>query len=87
MTHTLTITLDDDVWEGLVEAVGEDGVSVFLNALARPHVVRDALGIAYRKMTLQPGRENEAEEWIEAVIEDAASETVRPRETVRQGGG
>jgi hypothetical protein len=34
----LTITVDDDVYEGLHRVIGGRRISRFLNALARPHV-------------------------------------------------
>lgn len=68
----LTITVDDDVYRGLKKKVGPRRISRFLNDLARPHVVDDDLVKAYRQMAEDRGREAEADEWVEGLIEDAA---------------
>ena len=43
----LTITLDEEVYEGLHRVVGWH-ISGFLTELARPHVVQDGLEARYR---------------------------------------
>jgi predicted CopG family antitoxin len=68
----LTITVDNDVYRGLKKKVGPRRISRFLNDLARPHVVDDDLLAAYRQMSEDRAREDEAQDWIEALIEDAA---------------
>jgi hypothetical protein len=70
----LTITVDNDVYRGLKKKVGPRRISRFLNDLARPHVVDDDLLKAYRQMSEDRVREAEAEEWIEGLIEDAATQ-------------
>lgn len=66
----LTITVDDDVYAGLRARVGPRRVSRFLNDLARPLVVEDALEEGYREMAADEEREREALEWSEALIGD-----------------
>ncbi|MEA2813620.1 MAG: hypothetical protein QOI93_1317 [Rhodospirillaceae bacterium] len=68
----LTITVDNDVYRGLKKKVGPRRISRFLNDLARPHVVDDDLLTAYRQMSEDRAREDEAQDWIEGLIEDAA---------------
>ena len=50
MTRKLTITVEDEVYEGLHSIVGRRRISRFLNDLARPHVTRQELAEAYRTM-------------------------------------
>jgi hypothetical protein len=70
----LTITVDNDVYRGLKKKVGPRRISRFLNDLARPHVVDDDLLKAYRQMSEDRAREDEAEVWAEGLIEDAAAQ-------------
>jgi predicted CopG family antitoxin len=74
MAKKLTITVDDDVYEGLHSAIGRRRISGFLNDLARPHVTRSDLAKAYRAMAADEAREREATEWIEGVVGDVADE-------------
>ena len=46
----LTITVDEEVYEGPHRVVGRRRISRFLSALARPHVVQDDLEAGYRAM-------------------------------------
>lgn len=69
-THKLTITVDEEVYEGLYNVVGKRKISRFLNELARPHVVHD-LNAEYAAMAADKSRESEAETWAEALIGDA----------------
>lgn len=70
----LTITVDEDVYEGLQARVGPRRVSRFLNDLARPLVVVDAQEEGYRQMAADEAAEREALEWIEGLIGDVADE-------------
>jgi predicted CopG family antitoxin len=74
MTKKLTITVDDEVYEGLHRRIGRRRISRFLNNLARPHVTREGLEEGYRAMAADEEREREAEEWAEALIQDVADE-------------
>ncbi len=75
MTKKLTITIDDEVYEGLYRRVGPRRISRFLEALARPHVVEEDLEAAYRAMAADEVRENAALEWSEELIGDLHDET------------
>ena len=70
----LTITVDDEVYDGLHRVVGRRHISRFINELAKPHVVQDALEEGYRAMAADEEREREAMEWIEGVVADATDE-------------
>jgi predicted CopG family antitoxin len=75
MTRRLTITIDDEVYEGLYRRVGRRHISRFLESLARPHVVSESLEDAYRAMAADEVRESEAREWSENLACDVAGET------------
>ena len=74
MSKKLTITIDDEVYEGLYKRVGRRKISRFLESLARPHVVAADLEAAYREMASDESREADAEEWSEGLIGDVADE-------------
>ncbi|MBI5816239.1 MAG: addiction module antitoxin [Nitrospinae bacterium] len=75
MRKKLTITVDEKVYEGLHKVIGHRRVSRFLEDLARPHVVRENLDAAYRRMAADEEREKEALEWSEGLVEDVKDET------------
>lgn len=75
MQKKLTITIDEEVYDGLYRRVGARRISRFLEALARPHVVDQDLETAYRAMAADEVREGEAEEWSESLIGDLPDET------------
>ena len=70
MTRKLTITIDDRVYDGLHAIVGRGNIGKFLEGLARPFVVPGSLAAAYAEMTADAGREEEADEWCEALATD-----------------
>lgn len=70
----LTITVEDDVYDGLHGKIGRRHISRFLNDLARPHVTAADLDEAYREMAADEERESEALEWAEGLIGDVADE-------------
>jgi len=74
MQKKLTITVDEQVYQGLHRVVGRRRISRFIESLVRPHVVREDLDAAYRDMALDEVREGEALEWAEATVEDVADE-------------
>ena len=75
MTKKLTITIDDEVYEGLYRRVGRRRISRFLENLARPHVIGEDLEAAYRAMAADELREREATEWADNLAGDVADET------------
>ena len=70
MTKKLTITVKDDVYEGLHSVVGRRRISRFLNDLARPHMTRAELAEGYRAMAADAEREREAAEWVDNLTGD-----------------
>ena len=74
MQRKLTITVDEDVYEGLQRVVGPRRISRFLSDLARPYVVQEGLEEGYHAMAADEAGEREAEAWIEGVIIDLADE-------------
>ena len=75
VTKKLTITIDDEVYEGLYRRVGRRRISRFLESLARPHVLAQDLEAAYRAMAADELREREATEWSKSLVSDVADET------------
>ena len=71
MQKRMTITMDEEVYEGLVRVVGRRKISGFLESLARPHVVTDELAEGYKAMGQDELREQEALAWSEALISDS----------------
>lgn len=74
MQKKLTITIDEQVYEGLHDIIGRRRISQFIESLVRPHVVKNNLEAAYQEMALDEARENEALEWADATVEDVADE-------------
>lgn len=72
MTRKLTITVSEDVYQGLHRTIGRRRISQFIEKLARPHVVRSDIDAAYREMAADRAREQEALEWSEGLISDAS---------------
>ncbi len=74
MRKKLTITIDEQVYEGLHEVIGRQRISRFIEDLVRPHVMSADLEAAYKDMAKDEAREAEALEWAEATIGDVADE-------------
>lgn len=74
MQKKLTITVDEEVYEGLYKTIGPRKISKFVEELVRPHVVRPNLESAYAQMAKDIKREDEALEWAEATFKDIAHE-------------
>jgi predicted CopG family antitoxin len=74
MSKKLTITVDDEVYEGLHTVIGRRRISRFLNDLARPHVIARELIEGYRAMAADEEYEREAQEWVENLAGDVADE-------------
>ena len=71
----LTITVEPKVYAGLQSVIGRGRISAFINALVRPHVVKEELEAAYAEMAKDEKREQEALEWSENLITDIQDET------------
>ncbi|MCW5978471.1 MAG: hypothetical protein KIT09_10355 [Bryobacteraceae bacterium] len=72
MNRKLTITVSEDVYQGLHRTIGRRRISQFIEKLARPHVVPAEIEAAYREMAADRAREQEALEWSEGLIADAS---------------
>jgi len=75
MQKKLTVTVDEEVYEGLRKTIGPGKISRFIQELVRPYVVRPNLESAYAEMAKDKEREEEAEEWAEATVQDVTNET------------
>ncbi|MBU2055293.1 MAG: addiction module antitoxin [Proteobacteria bacterium] len=75
MQKKLTITIDEEVYDGLHKTIGPGKISRFVQEIVRPHVVRPNLEEAYAEMAKDKKREKEAAEWAEITFKDVAHET------------
>jgi predicted CopG family antitoxin len=74
MAKKLTITVEDDVYEGLHRVIGARRISRFLNDLARAQVMPRDIVEGYRAMAADEKREREATEWVENLTGDVADD-------------
>lgn len=70
MHKKLTITVDEDVYNGLRNRIGPRRISQFIEDLVRPHVINSDLDAAYAEMALDQKREKEAADFAEGVLDD-----------------
>lgn len=71
MHKKLTITVDEEVYEGLYKVIGPRKISRFVENLVRPHVVRPDLESGYAEMARDEKREEEAMVWAENTFRDS----------------
>ena len=74
MQKSMTITLDETVYDGLMNVIGSDKVSGFIENIACPYVIKDSLTEGYKAMAADAAREKDADEWTNALIGDVAEE-------------
>ncbi|MDY6990794.1 MAG: addiction module antitoxin [Thermodesulfobacteriota bacterium] len=74
MQKKLTVTIDEEVYDGLREVIGPRKISRFIEDLVRPHVVKKELYSAYKEMAADEVRESEALQWTEATFGDVNDE-------------
>jgi hypothetical protein len=74
MQKKLTVTIDEEVYDGLRAVIGPRKISRFIEDLVRPHVVKKDLYAAYKEMASDRIRESEALEWTEGTIGDLGDE-------------
>lgn len=74
MSKKLTISISDEVYEGLHLKIGRRRISQFLEKLARPHVLPEDMETAYRDMAADDDREREALTWSEGLIGDVGDD-------------
>ena len=75
MQKKLTVTVDEEVYEGLYKTIGARKISKFIEELVRPHVLRSNLESAYAEMSRDKRREKKALEWAEVTFKDTGHET------------
>jgi len=74
MQKKLTVTIDEEVYEGLRTVIGQRKISRFIEDLVRPYVVKKDMYTAYKEMAADKIRESEALEWAEGTIGDLNDE-------------
>lgn len=74
MHKKLTLTIDEEVYEGLHKVIGQRKISRFIEELVRPHVLKKDMYSAYKEMAADKIRESEALEWAEGTIGDFGDE-------------
>ncbi len=76
MQKKLTITIDEEVYEGLHRTIGPRKISRYIQEIVRPHVVRPNLESAYAEMAKDKEREKDADEWAEITFMDMDNEAI-----------
>ena len=74
MQKKLTVTIDEEVYNGLRKVIGPRKISRFIEALVRPHVVKTNMYAAYKEMAADRVRESEALAWAEGTFGDVNDE-------------
>ena len=74
MQKKLTVTIDEEVYDGLRAVIGPRKISRFIEELVRPHVVKKNMYAAYKEMAADQVRESEAHEWAEGTLGDVDDE-------------
>ena len=64
----MKISVDEDVYRGLLAVAGKRKISRFISGLIRPHVVEDNLEAGYKAMADDDEYEAEAREWCQALV-------------------
>jgi siroheme synthase (precorrin-2 oxidase/ferrochelatase) len=75
MQKKLTITVDQDIYDGLYKTIGPRKIGRFVQEVVRPFVIRPDLDTAYAEMAQDEKRERAAREWAEATLKDLSDET------------
>jgi hypothetical protein len=72
MQRKLTITIADEVYQGLHQQIGRGEISRFIENVVRPYLVTtDGLEAEYRAAAEDAAAEREAVDWIEANVDEA----------------
>ncbi len=74
MQKKLTLTINEEIYNGLHQVIGPRRISHFVEELVRPHVIKHDLYEEYRVMAADNVRESEALEWAESTCGDVANE-------------
>ena len=70
MQKKLTVTIDEEVYDGLRTVIGPRKISRFIEDLVRPHVTKKDIYAAYKEMAADEVRESEALDWAETTFGD-----------------
>jgi len=70
MTKKLTITVSDEVYEGLYRRIGRRKISGFLNNLVRDRLRSHSLAAEYAEAAKDEQAEREALEWVESAVDE-----------------
>ena len=70
----MTITLDEQGYEGLHAVLGRRRISRFIEDLVRPRISRQHLEQAYREMARKEKREADALDLAEGTVRDVGDE-------------
>ena len=76
MQKKLTLTIDEEVYNGLHRVIGPRKISRFIESLVRPHVIKENLYAGYEEMAADCVREEEALEWAESTCGDINNEEI-----------
>jgi len=74
MQKELTITIHEDVYDGLFQAIGSQNISRFIEDLVRPYILYSDLDAAYPGMLGGGEQEVEALQWAETMLDTFNSE-------------
>ncbi len=74
MRRKLTLTIDEEVYNGLREIVGPRKISRFIQESVRPHIFKRDRYAAYKEMAADRERESEALDWAEAIFREVSDE-------------
>ncbi len=74
MHRKLTITLDEQVYDGLHRVIGRRRISQFIESVVRPHVLDADLDSGYEALAADEQAEKEALEWAEATVGDVSDD-------------
>jgi hypothetical protein len=72
MNRKLTISIDENVYNGLLAVIGRGRIGEFLEGLARPLVVPQHLDASYAEIASDSHREAEADEWVDGLHGDVS---------------
>jgi predicted CopG family antitoxin len=70
MTKKLTVTVSDEVYEGLHRRIGRRKISRFIDEIAREHFMEKQLDADYAEAAADEAREREAKEWTESGVDE-----------------
>ena len=74
MQKKLTVTINEEVYDGLRTIIGPRKISRFIEELVRPHVIKKDMYAAYKEMGADSVRESKALEWAEGTLGDLNNE-------------